>query len=201
MNNGGKVRYGMVIDLRRCIGCHSCSIACKSENNVPLGVFRSWVKQIEKGRYPRVMRAFLPSLCNNCEKPICVKNCPVNASYQRDDGIVMIDIHRCIGCRYCIASCPYDARYLDPIKHIVQKCFWCYHRIDAGLEPACVDTCIGRARIFGDLNDIESEVSRLIASNAVQVLKPEMDTEPRVFYIQADIDAMETRGGSIWLSI
>lgn len=185
-----KKRYVMVIDLRKCIGCHSCSVACKVENDVPLGVFSSWVKVIQKGKYPNVSRSFLPVLCNNCENPICVTNCPVGASYKRDDGIVMVDPHRCIGCHYCMASCPYDVRYVNPLKRIVQKCSFCFHRVDAGLEPACVETCLGGARFFGDKNDPTSKVSQLLATNPVQVLKPEMATNPQVYYIGADLDAM-----------
>lgn len=186
-----KPRYAMVIDLRRCIGCHSCSVACKSENAVPLSVWRTWVKVIEKGKYPNVSISFLPSLCNNCENPICVTVCPVNASYKREDGIVMIDPHRCIGCKYCMAVCPYDVRYVNPLKKYVQKCFWCNHRVEAGLEPACVETCVGGARYFGDINDPKSEVSRLLAKNPVQVLKPELGTDPQVYYIGADTRAIE----------
>ncbi|MBI5167682.1 MAG: 4Fe-4S dicluster domain-containing protein [candidate division NC10 bacterium] len=189
-----KVRYAMVIDLRRCIGCHSCSVACKSENSVPLGVYRTWVKQVEKGRYPQVSKHFLPTLCNNCENPICLQNCPTKATYRRDDGIIMVDEHRCIGCKYCIYSCPYDVRYVNPLKRYVQKCYWCFHRVDAGLEPACVDTCPARARIFGDINDPNSEVARLIATNPVQVLKPEKATIPQVYYIGADFQTMKARG-------
>ncbi len=189
-----KVRWGMLIDLRRCIGCHTCAVACKSENAVPLGVFRSWVKQIEKGKYPVVTRSFLPSLCNNCENPICVRNCPTQATYQREDGVVMVDPHRCIACKYCIASCPYDVRYLNPLKNIVQKCYWCQHRIDVGLEPACVNACPTRAMVFGDMNDPESEISHMLATNAVQVLKPEKDTLPQVHYIAGDEAAMRTYG-------
>ncbi len=185
-----KKRYAMLIDLRKCIGCHSCSVACKAENEVPLGVFRSWVKVIQKGTYPHVTRSFMPILCNNCEEPICVTNCPVRASYKRDDGIVMVDPHRCIGCRYCMASCPYDVRHVNPLRKIVQKCNFCAHRVDAGLEPACVETCLGGARVFGDLNDPKSRISQLIATNAVQVLKPEMATRPNVYYIGADMEAM-----------
>ncbi len=191
-----KVRYGMVIDVRRCIGCHACSVACKAENAVPPGVWRTWVKIGEKGRYPNVGVSFLPLLCNNCESPICIRNCPTQATYQREDGIVMVDPHRCIGCKYCIASCPYDVRYLNPIKRIVQKCYWCYHRVDAGLEPACVNSCPTRAMIFGDLNDPNSEVSTLLARNAVAVLKPDKDTRPRVFYIGADEALMRATGPS-----
>jgi len=188
-------RWGMVVDLRRCTGCQACSVACKAENGVPLSVFRTWVKMIEKGRYPNVSLSFLPAFCNNCENPICVRNCPTQATYRREDGIVMQDPHRCIGCKYCFASCPYDVRYLDPLKRIVQKCTWCHHRVDAGLEPACVNACPTRALIFGDINDPESEIAKTLASNAVQVLKPEKDTHPHVFYIGADTVAMRTYGG------
>ena len=184
----------MVVDLRRCIGCHACSVACKSENAVPLSVFRSWVKIVEKGRYPDVSRSFLPAMCNNCDNPIGVRNCPTQATWKREDGIVMQDPHRCIGCKYCMASCPYDVRYLNPVKNIVQKCTWCHHRVDAGLEPACVNVCPTRALIFGDVNDPESEISGILAANAIQVLKPEKDTLPHVFYIAADAVAMRTYG-------
>jgi len=184
------VRYGMVIDLRKCIGCHTCSVACKRENAVPLGVWRSWVKQIEKGRYPYVRKSFLPLLCNNCENPICVTVCPVKASYQRKDGIVLVDPHRCIGCRYCMAVCPYDARYINPRVNIVEKCYWCFHLVDQGMKPACVDACPPQARIFGDLNDPNQELGKLLATNPVQVIKPEMGTYPKVFYIEADLDAL-----------
>jgi tetrathionate reductase subunit B len=184
----------MVIDLRRCIGCNACAVACKAENAVPLSRWRNWVKVVEKGSYPNVSRSFLPSLCNNCENPICVRNCPTQATYAREDGVVMVDPHRCIGCKYCIASCPYDVRYLSPFKKIVQKCQWCHHRVDVGLAPACVNTCPTRAMIFGDLNDPRSEVSRLLATNPVQVLKPEKDTQPQVYYIGADMVAMHTLG-------
>lgn len=180
------VRYAMVIDVRRCIGCHACSVACKSENAVPPGAWRMWVKQGEKGHYPNVSTAFLPVMCNNCEDPICIRNCPTQATYQREDGIVMVDPHRCIGCKYCIASCPYNARYLNPVKKYVQKCYWCYHRVDAGLEPACVNTCPTRALAFGNIHDPDSEVSRLLGRNSIAVLKPEKNTGPQVFYIGAD---------------
>lgn len=192
-------RYAMLIDLRRCIGCHTCSVTCKSINNVPLGVWRSWVKQIEKGTYPQVTKSFLPLLCNQCENPVCVTVCPTKASYRREDGIVLIDPHRCIGCRYCMAACPYDVRYVNPLKRIVQKCDFCVHRIDAGIPPACVEACPVNARIFGDLNDPNSDIAKLIATNPVNVLKPEMATKPHIFYIGADMEVMEAKGGAPWI--
>lgn len=180
-------RLAMVIDLTRCIGCHGCSVACKSEFDVPLGVWRSWVKYSQKGTYPRVKRFFLPRLCNHCEEAPCLRVCPVNATYRKDDGTILIDEDRCIGCRFCIAACPYNARFVHPEKGIVNKCDFCEHRVEAGLVPACVNTCIARARIFGDLNDPESEISRVVSSNPVQVLKPEVGTKPQIYYIAPDL--------------
>ncbi len=188
-------RYAMVVDVRRCIACHACSVACKSENAVPLGVWRGWLKIVEKGTYPNVSRPVLPMLCNNCQNPICVRNCPTQATYQREDGIVMVDPHRCIGCKYCIASCPYNVRYLNPMKKIVQKCQWCNHRVEAGLQPACVNTCPTGAMALGDLRDPQSEVSSFLVTNSVQVLKPDKDTSPQVYYIGADQAVMRTMGG------
>ncbi|HDH96899.1 MAG TPA: 4Fe-4S dicluster domain-containing protein [Proteobacteria bacterium] len=188
-----KKRYGFLIDLRRCIGCQTCQIVCKSENDVPTGIFRTWVKEVEKGRYPKASRSFLPILCNNCEHPICVTVCPVRANRKREDGIVTTDPHRCVGCRYCMAACPYEVRYINPFKKIVEKCNWCEHRVDQGLLPACVEACPTGARVFGDLNDPNSEISKLISENPVQVLMPEMGTDPRVYYIGLDEEALEVK--------
>lgn len=176
----------MVIDLRRCHGCLACQVACKSENVVPLGVWRGWVRVAEFGVYPNAQRGFLSRLCNHCENPICVRNCPTGASYQREDGTVLIDYQRCIGCRYCIASCPYRARFFHPELRTADKCTFCAHRLERGLEPACVNTCVARARVFGDLNDPESEISQIIRSNNVQVLGPETGLRPSVFYLCGD---------------
>lgn len=181
------VQYAMVIDTRRCTGCHACSVACKSEFDVPLGVTRSWVEYTEKGNYPNVQRTFLPRLCNHCSEPPCVDVCPTGATYKRaDNGVVVVDADICIGCKYCIQACPYDARFMNHTTGAADKCDFCQHRTSQGLEPSCVNTCVGRARIFGDINDPDSEVSKLIAKNAVSVLRREMGTQPNVFYIAAD---------------
>ncbi|MEE8428799.1 MAG: 4Fe-4S dicluster domain-containing protein [Gammaproteobacteria bacterium] len=181
-----KVQYGMLIDTRRCIGCQACTVACKSEFDVPLGKNRAWVEYTEKGIYPFAQRTFLPRLCNHCTDPPCTRVCPVKATYKRRDGIVVIDKGMCIGCKYCIQACPYDARFLNPVTGTADKCDFCVHRVSQGLVPACVNTCMGRARIFGDVNDPHSEISRRIAANSVTVLRREMGTQPNVFYIGAD---------------
>ncbi|RMH34535.1 MAG: 4Fe-4S dicluster domain-containing protein [Nitrospirae bacterium] len=179
-------RYGMLIDLDRCIGCQSCTVSCKTENNIPPGYFRTWVKSVEKGRFPHVSRHYLPRLCNHCERPPCVDVCPVLATYKRPDGAVVIDEDRCIGCGYCVQACPYDARFINPETHRADKCTFCIHRVEAGYEPACVTTCIGGARIFGDLNDPNSHIAQRIATEPTQVLRPDFGTEPRVYYIGLD---------------
>lgn len=184
-------RLAMVIDLRKCIGCHACSVACKAEFTVPLGVWRSWVKQADAGEYPNVKRYFLPRLCNHCCEPPCVKVCPTKASHIRlEDSTVQIKADKCIGCKLCISGCPYNARFLHPDKKIVQKCTFCIHRVDQGVVPACVNTCQANARIFGDLNDHDSEVSKLVATQPTMTLKPELGTKPRVFYITPDKEIM-----------
>jgi tetrathionate reductase subunit B len=180
-------QYGMVIDTRKCIGCQGCSVACKSEFGVPLGHTRSWVEYVEKGTFPDVTRSFLPRLCNHCSDPQCVAVCPTGATYRREqDGVVDIDSEVCIGCKYCMQACPYGVRFINPVSGSADKCDFCLHRVKEGLVPSCVNTCMGRARIFGDLNDPNSEVSRVIAKNPVTVLRKEMGTKPNVFYIAAD---------------
>jgi tetrathionate reductase subunit B len=185
--DGPRKKYAMVIDARRCYGVHACTVACKAEYKVPLGENRSWVEEVEKGSYPHVSRSFLPRLCNHCDEPACVSVCPTGATWKREeDGIVVIDKSICIGCKYCVQACPYDMRFVNEDTGTADKCDFCIHRVSQGLQPACVEACPSRARIFGDLNDPESEVSLMIAENPVTVLRPEKGTSPNVYYIAAD---------------
>jgi Fe-S-cluster-containing dehydrogenase component/formate-dependent nitrite reductase membrane component NrfD len=180
------VRYGFVIDHRRCIGCHACTVACKEENRVPLGAFRTWVKYVEKGTFPDTRRYFSVLRCNHCDDAPCVTICPTVALYRRPDGIVDFDNRRCIGCKSCMQACPYDALYIDPDTHTAAKCHYCAHRVEVGLEPACVIVCPERAIIAGDLDDPRTEIARLVAREQVEVRKPEQGTRPKVFYVGAD---------------
>jgi tetrathionate reductase subunit B len=176
----------MVVDLNKCIGCQACTASCKAEFNVPVGVFRTWVSEFEDGNYPNVKVEFLPSLCNHCDEPPCVPVCPVQAIYKREDGAVLIDSEKCIGCGYCVQACPYNAAFINPQTQVAEKCTFCTNRVEQGLAPACVETCVGGARIFGDLADPQSKVSELVSTKPVQVLKPELGTEPMVYYIGLD---------------
>jgi len=178
--------YGFVIDQRKCIGCHACTVACKMENEVPVGSFRTWVKYIEKGEFPNARRYFSVMRCNHCANAPCVTICPTKALYARDDGIVDFDSRRCLGCKSCMAACPYDAIYLDPDEHTAAKCHYCAHRVDLGLQPACVLVCPVQAIVSGDLNDLSSTISRLVAREPVRARKPEQGTRPKLFYIGAD---------------
>ncbi len=178
--------YGFLIDQSKCIGCHACSTACKSENQVPLGVYRTWVKYTEIGAYPDVRRRFQVTRCNHCANPPCVRICPVSAMYQRDDGIVEFDPSICIGCKSCMQACPYDSIYLDPETHTAAKCHFCAHRLDVGLEPACVVVCPEHAILAGDLNDPASEISQQLATAQATVRKPEQGTGPKLFYINGN---------------
>jgi Fe-S-cluster-containing dehydrogenase component/formate-dependent nitrite reductase membrane component NrfD len=175
--------YGFVIDNRKCIGCHACSVACKSENEVPLGVSRTWVKYVETGQYPDTRRHFQVTRCNHCANPPCVRICPTQAMYQRADGIVEFDSSVCIGCKACMQACPYDAIHIDPNTNTAAKCHYCAHRTDIGLEPACVVVCPEHAIIAGDMNDPTSEISHILARQDVTVRKPEQGTSPKLFYI------------------
>ena len=178
--------YGFLIDQSKCIGCHACSTACKSENQVPLGVYRTWVKYTETGTYPDVRRRFQVTRCNHCANPPCVRICPVSAMYQREDGIVEFDPSICIGCKSCMQACPYDSIYLDPETNTAAKCHFCAHRLDVGLEPACVVVCPEHAILAGDLNDPAAEISRKLSTAQVTVRKPEQGTGPKLFYINGN---------------
>lgn len=180
------MNYGFVIDNRTCIGCHACSTACKSENEVPLGVYRTWVKYVEKGVFPHTRRHFQVTRCNHCANPPCVRICPVTAMYQRTDGIVEFDPRVCIGCKACMQACPYDAIYIDPDTHTAAKCHYCAHRTDVGLEPACVIVCPTQSIIAGDLDDPHSRISQLVAREKTTVRKPEQGTLPKLFYIEGE---------------
>lgn len=219
-------RWVMVIDLRKCIGCSACTIACIAENKLPPGVVYRPVMEEEIGSFPNVSRRFLPRPCMQCDNPPCVEVCPVSATYKNEDGVVVIDYDECIGCRYCITACPYAARTFDfgdtytkgtpvaqglivgreraddyeripnfeygaewpreretsPIGN-TRKCQFCLHRLNAGMLPACVTTCIGRATYFGDANDPDSLVSELISRPNVMRLKEDLGTQPRVYYL------------------
>jgi molybdopterin-containing oxidoreductase family iron-sulfur binding subunit len=212
---GEEIQWGMVIDLQKCVGCDSCTVACKAENRTPPGVSYNVVLEEEHGEFPDVTRTNLPRPCMQCENPSCVQVCPVSATYTMDNGVVNIDYDRCIGCRYCMIACPYGARYFDfgenydqevmgagevqspeygvrkdarsegesPIGN-VRKCSFCYHRLGRDEEPACVETCIGDARNFGDLSDPDSEVAEMADSTRSFQLKEHTGNDPNVYYLR-----------------
>lgn len=189
------MNYGFIIDNRKCIGCHACTVACKAEHEVPVGVNRTWVKYIEKGTFPDTRRLFSVMRCNHCADAPCVEICPVESLFTRKDGIVDFDDRRCIGCKACTQACPYDAIYMHPDDHTSAKCNYCTHRVDIGLEPACVNVCPEHAIISGDMDNPETEISKLLARETVSVRKPEKGTNPKLFYIDGDkasLDPTET---------
>ncbi|MBI2916504.1 MAG: 4Fe-4S dicluster domain-containing protein [Chloroflexi bacterium] len=200
------VKYGMVIDLKKCIGCHTCTIACKVENGTGPGIFWNLVLDRESGAYPAVKRSFTPRPCMHCDNPPCVRACPSGASYKRADGLVLIDQSKCIGCRYCIVACPYGARYFNKARRgyyaqgltpyeellyprhetgVAGKCDFCLHLIERGEEPACVRSCPMNARTFGDLGDANTEVSRLSREGRAYRLLEDKGTRPSVYYLPA----------------
>ncbi|MDA1193884.1 MAG: polysulfide reductase NrfD [Planctomycetota bacterium] len=200
------MQLGFVIDHSRCIGCHACTVACKSENEVPVGSFRTWVKYTEKGSFPQVRRSFAVLRCNQCSAAPCVTICPVNALVKRADGIVDVDGTACIGCKSCMQACPYDALYINEDSGTAQKCHFCAHRVEVGLAPACAVVCPTEAIIPGDFHDPNSRVSKLRASGDLVVRKPEAGTGPNVFYREVDpagIDPSRTgvSGGYIWSNV
>lgn len=177
-------KYAMAIDLESCIGCHACTIACKSEHDIPIGVWRCWVKEVEKGVFPNTRREFLPVLCNQCDDAPCQNICPTKALFRRGDGIVDLDADWCIGCKSCIAACPYDQLFIDPGTMTAEKCNFCANRLEAGLEPACVVVCPTQCRVFGDVEDADSKISRLTTQRPHHVRKPEYNTSPNIFYLE-----------------
>ena len=180
------MRYGFVIDQNRCIGCHACTVACKQEHDIPVGVNRTWVKYIEKGQFPNTQRHFAVLRCNHCDDAPCIEICPTVSLFRRPDGIVDFDNERCIGCKSCMQACPYDALYIDPNKNTAAKCNFDASRIEMGYKPACEVVCPTQAILSGDLDDPSSEVSRIIATQKVSVRKAEKGTKPKLFYVGVD---------------
>ncbi|MGL9720372.1 tetrathionate reductase subunit TtrB [Symbiopectobacterium sp.] len=183
-------RYAMLIDLRRCIGCQSCTVSCAIENHAPHDALRTHVSQYQVvlTETQSVTNVLLPRLCNHCDQPPCVPVCPVQATFQREDGIVVVDNTRCVGCAYCVQACPYDARFINHETQTADKCTFCVHLLEAGLLPACVESCVGGTRIIGDLRDPNSKISRMLAQHHsdIKVLMPEQGTAPHVFYLGLD---------------
>ena len=202
--------WGMGVDISKCIGCGRCVEACKNENGVPREpfFFRTWVERyriLEDGETlidspngamdsftpdasdKNVLRSFfVPKLCNHCDHPPCVQVCPVGATFKTVDGVVLVDAEYCIGCRYCIQACPYGARFLDPVTRTAEKCTFCYHRVVKGLLQACVEVCPTQARIFGEVKKKPSPLVRFLRMNKIGLLKPNLNTEPKVFYANMD---------------
>ncbi|HZI19780.1 MAG TPA: 4Fe-4S dicluster domain-containing protein [Pyrinomonadaceae bacterium] len=189
-------QWAKVIDQTRCIGCHACTTACKSENEVPVGVTRTYVKHVDVGEWPQARRAHQVTRCNQCAHAPCVQACPTAAMFKRPDGIVDFDKSVCIGCKACMAACPYDAIFINPEDHSAEKCNFCAHRIDIGLEPACVVVCPTEAILVGDLHDPDSRVAELVNRTPVNVRRPEKETRPKLFYRgahQATLDPLAAR--------
>ncbi len=199
------MKYGFIIDNRKCIGCHACTTACKSEHDIAVGVNRTYVKQVEKGEFPNTRRIFSVMRCNHCTDAPCVNICPVEALYTRDDGIVDFDNNRCIGCKSCMQACPYDALYIDPDNKTAAKCNYCAHRVEVGRAPACVEVCPEHAIIAGDMDNPNTEISFLLSREQVTVRKPEKGTNPNLFYINGDFqslnpEATDKSGPGLWNS-
>ena len=178
-----KKRYALVIDSRKCLNCKACVVACKAENDVPVGKFRNRINAEQKGEYPKLSVNFEPEQCHHCDAPSCVRVCPTGASWQRKDGIVLVNYDDCIGCRYCMIACPYDARYFNEEKGVVDKCTLCSHRVDRGDLPACVETCPSKVRVFGDLEDPKSRIHELLATRRYRVKEPQTGNGPQLYYL------------------
>src|SRR5215207_8298482 len=196
MERSDPIQWAKVIDHTRCIGCHACTTACKSENLVPLSVTRTYVKHVDIGVFPQARRAHQVTRCNQCAHAPCVTACPTTAMFKRADGIVDFDKSICIGCKACMAACPYDAIFINPDDHSAEKCNFCAHRIDMQLEPACVVVCPTQAILVGDMNDPNSYVAQIINRDTVAVRRPEKETLPKLFYKgahQATLDPLAAR--------
>jgi len=199
------MRYGMVIDLGRCVGCQACSLGCKAVNGTPPGVWWCKVFLGEIGKFPTSRRIMMPLQCMHCQDAPCLDVCPTGATYKRADGIVAVDYDKCMGCRYCETACPYGARtFLEAVKPysaefgftpfeqlvypkhqagVEEKCNFCMERLAKGEQPKCVETCIAYARTFGDLDDPTSEISRIIVARKGHQLLPELGTNPSIYYL------------------
>ena len=197
-------RLGFVLESDSCIGCHACTVACKSEHDVPIGVNRTWLKYVETGSFPNTGRSFTVMRCNHCDDAPCMKICPTSALHRTGNGVVDFDDEICIGCKACMNACPYDAIYINPDTNVANKCNFCNHRVEVGLEPACVVVCPTHAIVSGDLDDPNSEISKIVARDKVSVRAPEQGTSPKVYYRgvdQAALDPTRTKivdDGMIW---
>jgi len=194
----------LIVDARKCFDCKACMVACKVENSVPKGNWRNWVKSTKGAKGRRTQ--FQPGQCMQCAEPACVAACPVRATYKRSDGMVVIDPARCIGCGNCLTGCPYGARFRNPQTRLAEKCDYCQHRLKRGEQPACVETCPTKARVFGDLNDPDSAVSVLMKKgHLVQVANRLVNTKPRIYYTagtaQLDWPKEPTLPGNIHLPV
>jgi len=205
-----KFDWGYIVDTTRCIGCGACVRACKIENNVPDSYFRTWIERYEINKEEKikvdspkggiesfkqdnfadseiVKAFFVPKLCNHCYNSACTQVCPVGASYTSPDGVVLIDKERCVGCGYCVQACPYGCRYIEHSKGVADKCTLCYHRIHKGEVPACINACPRNARIFGNLKDPNSKIRKILHQRRYEVLKPDLGTNPKCFYVGLDM--------------
>jgi Fe-S-cluster-containing dehydrogenase component len=179
------VRYGMAVDTRTCVGCTACVIACKTENDLPDGFARTWITTETTGTFPDLEMEIRSERCHHCEDAPCVAVCPTGASWIGPGGVVLVDPDKCTGCKACIAACPYGARFVDPRSGTVDKCTFCIHRIENGTPTtACQEVCPTESIHFGDLNDPDSEISRVLATRAWYTLLPEAGTKPKHFFLK-----------------
>ncbi|MBI9046859.1 MAG: 4Fe-4S dicluster domain-containing protein [Anaerolineaceae bacterium] len=177
-------RYVMVMDTRRCIGCHSCTVACKINNDLPVDMIYNPVVTVgPEGVFPHLHINHYPLTCMHCDNPPCVGVCPTGASQQNEDGIVFVNMEKCIGCKACIQACPYNARHSNHETGTVVKCDFCMERVHEGEQPYCVKTCHQNARIFGDLDNPDSKVSILLNEVQSNRFLTELGTDPQVYYI------------------